>query len=538
MNTLKNSLRKGLLIPLILLILLIFSINFNTVSASIQVNTDKDTYNRGDTVTFTVTGATPSGIVILELHDPDDDVVWLKQGNANSNGELTKTLPMPSNWDLGVYTIYAKDHSSGQTDTDTFTVREAPRVASVSLTADKTEVSVDESVKFTATVKDQYGSLMKNKKVTLVINETSYAFKYTGSDGKAIFTVSFDDGGVYDVYAKADSKTSSHLLITVSKPPSELTSVTIAANSTHILQTQSITFTVTTLDQFSDPMPDILIHLYVDDNEYSSERSDSNGEAVFVVPFNSAGAFYVHASAEGIDSESLLIIVEEYTPPSKPSYVELTSNTTEVAVEEYVSFTVYVADQYNEPMANVEVSLYLNDVYHSANTTDEDGLTTFTVQLYTVGQFKFNAKAGSIFSPYVTINVSPPPQRVSVVMLGVDKTTVYTGESATFTVTVIDQFGEAVPNKLVSLYINDELYDTIMSNQDGHAFFTVPFGEEGAYTVYAVCEEVTSNEITITVQAPPPPPMVPWMYVILGVFIVMTILLALIFVKIWRERTY
>ena len=275
MNTLKNSLRKGLLIPLILLILLIFSINFNTVSASIQVNTDKDTYNRGDTVTFTVTGATPSGIVILELHDPDDDVVWLKQGNANSNGELTKTLPMPSNWDLGVYTIYAKDHSSGQTDTDTFTVREAPRVASVSLTADKTEVSVDESVKFTATVKDQYGSLMKNKKVTLVINETSYAFKYTGSDGKAVFTVSFDDGGVYDVYAKADSKTSSHLLITVSKPPSELTSVTIAANSTHILQTQSITFTVTTLDQFSDPMPDILIHLYVDDNEYSSERSDS-----------------------------------------------------------------------------------------------------------------------------------------------------------------------------------------------------------------------------------------------------------------------
>ena len=104
--------------------------------------------------------------------------------------------------------------------------------------------------------------------------------------------------------------------------------------------------------------------------------------------------------------------------------------------------------------------------------------------------------------------------------------------------TTIDQFGKVIPNKLVSLYIDDELYDTIMSNQDGRAFFTVPFGEEGAHTAYAVCEGVTSNEITINVQAPPPPPIVPWMYVILGIFIVMTILLALIFVKIWRERMY
>jgi len=527
----------SLLTLIALTVFVFFNLNLKNVSATIQVTTDKSTYYLGQTITFTVTGATPSGKVAFQLDGPKG-TVWVDEGTADSNGKVTKSINIPSNWDTGDYTITVKDQSSGQSDTHTFKILSPPSVSSISLSANTTEINYGGAVKFTALVKDQYGNVMGGVNVKLYINGTLEASKYTGSDGVANFTVTFNRGGIFQVYAKAGIKQSNTIYITVIKPPSTVTTVAISANATMIDQYGTVRFTVTVLDQFSDPMPNITVYLYVNDTLNTYGATNTDGLAVFDVTFTNTGKFYIYAVANNTISETLWINVKLYIPPSKVTSITLETDKDKVSVGENATLTATVYDQFNKPMPNVTVTLYVDNSFYSTNKTDSNGKACFKIAFYKTGVHIFFAKADTKRSNDITITVTPPPQIVTTVLLSADKNIVELGGKVKFIVVVLDQYGKTIANKNVTLYLNDEIYETKPTSTYGKVTFTVTFEREGVYTVYAKADNIQSNTVSVEVKPPPPSPLIPMMYILLGIFIVMAILLAVIFVKIWRERRF
>lgn len=95
--------------------------------ASLTVDTDKSAYRRGETVTVSVSGGTANGVVMIQFNDPAGAKVWADQDNFGSGGAFQYQLTIPSNWDLGGYTLIVKDLTADVVRTVTFTVIRPPR---------------------------------------------------------------------------------------------------------------------------------------------------------------------------------------------------------------------------------------------------------------------------------------------------------------------------------------------------------------------------------------------------------------------------
>jgi len=494
--------RKLTLISFIVLITLFMIINVNNVVfAAFQVETDKDQYFLGETITIIVTGATPNGKVMLQLNDPNNNPVWTWEENANATGALTVQLTIPSDWPTGTYTLYGKDVSTDNTDTKTFNVLSPPAVTTVTLTANATNIYVNDYVRFTATVLDQYNNPMPNVVVSLYINDTFYGNSTTNANGEAIFDVQFTQVGIYQVYAKADTVTSNIVTITVSLPPPVVTTINLVANVTEIFVGEYIRFAATVYDQYGNVMPNVLVGLYINDSLVKSKYTDSNGKAIFDIKFNNTGHFNVYAMADTVKSNIITVNVKALPTVTT---VTLTANATSIIVGSAVKFTATVYDQYGNPMPNIAVSLYINNTLNDTKITDSNGKAEFIVTFNQIGKYEVYAMADTVKSNIITISVSPVPPVVTTVTLTANATDIFTGEAVKFIATVYDQYGNTMAGISVGLYINDTLYTSNITDVNGKATFTVVFNQVGKFDVYAMADTVKSNVIRITVSLRPP----------------------------------
>ena len=402
-----------------ILFLLCISIALPMSFAALSVDTDKDKYYRGNLVTVTVTGATPNGRVLLQVSDPSGAPIWPDEGFASSTGKITFKFEIGSDWPLGTYTVMVKDQSTGATATCTFKVEKVPPppppppppgVGKVTISANMTEVEIGGSVTFVVTVLDTDNKPMSGKRVYLYIDDVINASKLTASNGKAVFTVTFNVPGYYDVYAKADNVKSSVVTIYVYRPPSRVTRVELTANATEIDAGGSVMLNATVYDQYDEPMGNVRVDLYINGSYYTTTTTSSDGVATFIVTLNRKGTYEFYVKVNEIKSNSVYVVVRP-PPPPKPrvTVVDINVDRVEVLVGGSVKVSILVLDQFNEPMSNVLVKLYVNETLYALNRTNVNGKTFFNVIFDKAGTYVLQAEAEGVRSVEVLVFVSPVP---------------------------------------------------------------------------------------------------------------------------------
>jgi hypothetical protein len=68
------------------------------------------------------------------------------------------------------------------------------------------------------------------------------------------------------------------------------------------------------------------------------------------------------------------------------------------------------------------------------------------------------------------------------------------------------------------------------TDSDGKAVFPYQINVAGSYKFKAVCEGVSSTEVTVTVEAPPAPPVPTWSYTIIIPIVVLIVVLVIIII--------
>ena len=358
-----------------------------------------------------------------------------------------------------------------------------------------------------------------------------------GSDGSLTYELKLPTDwptGEYTLYVKdAATGNTATYTFSVSSPPPVVSVVNLSANVTVVYVGGAVKFTAYVYDQYGDAMANVEVKLYINGEFYASENTTYAGEAEFIVTFGEEGIFEVYAIADDVKSNSIGVRV--LSAPTA-AFIELTASETEVEAGDVVQFTATVYDQYSHLMAGVEVNLIVDGALYDTKTTGTGGMAFFLVRFDAPGTHEVYAAVGTTTSNIITITVSPPPPTptVTTIHLEVDKTEAFTGESVTFRATVYDQNGNPMPDVHVTFYVNDEAYSIRTTDTSGVATLRIMFGEEGAYTVYAVSGSVQSNSVTVTVTRPPPG--IPTaIYVVVGLVILVVILLIF---QILRRRGY
>ena len=69
----------------------------------------------------------------------------------------------------------------------------------------------------------------------------------------------------------------------------------------------------------------------------------------------------------------------------------------------------------------------------------------------------------------------------------------------TFTARYLDDAGIPIPEAQINFYNGETLLDTATTNEDGYASISHSFNVLGSYTVFATCEAIISNNVSVTV---------------------------------------
>jgi len=255
----------------------------------------------------------------------------------------------------------------------------------------------------------------------------------------------------------------------------------------------------------SDPSPGVGINpdsivLKVDGDVVSHTYNSSSGLVSCTPPALGAGSHLVSLYVEDFGFNSKLVqwsfTITGQIPPASLTLENTTSTTTYVGEPVGLKATVY--DAGGNPLEGVSVKLYVNDELFTAKNSQSDGTATFDLVLTETGTYSVHAQADSITSG--TINITVNERTIDHIHLDADTTTIYEGDSVTFTATPYDPENHQIYYRNVTLYVDGTAYETKSTGDSGSAQFTVNFPDPGTYSVYAQADGVNSNTVTIEVM--------------------------------------
>ena len=87
----------------------------------------------------------------------------------------------------------------------------------------------------------------------------------------------------------------------------------------------------------------------------------------------------------------------------------------------------------------------------------------------------------------------------SYINLTTDISEVGWNKPVTFTARYLDDAGIPIPEAQINFYNGETLLDTATTDEDGYASISHSFNVLGSYTVFATCEAITSNNVSVTV---------------------------------------
>jgi len=133
------------------LTLLTVTLFISSLSLALTVQTDKDTYQQGETIVVTGTTSANS-MVTIKLLNPEGTLAAIGQVQADSTGSYSYEFVLPSsmptgNFIYGTYTVEVYSVEEDAVETTTFTVEAPPAVyAWVETTPSSSDVSIEVEV--------------------------------------------------------------------------------------------------------------------------------------------------------------------------------------------------------------------------------------------------------------------------------------------------------------------------------------------------------------------------------------------------------
>ncbi len=247
-------------------------------------------------VTATVTNWGADGDRTVELRDFDGDEQDTKPVTLESGDSEERTLQ----WDTAVSDVGTGSvtvTSGDDTDSEVVTVETIPQQIDATVTVDDAVADNHEEVEIEVIVVDAFENPVEEATVEVddadgledLTGETSK----TDSDGKAVFTATSSDAGVYTLeFSESDAGTAD---ATVTFEPGDPTDVAIAANPANETLVadgeNAITYTVVITDANDNPVANVDVEadgsdgtgLHINGGETATASTDADGEVTFAV---------------------------------------------------------------------------------------------------------------------------------------------------------------------------------------------------------------------------------------------------------------
>ncbi|MCT8337482.1 PGF-pre-PGF domain-containing protein [Methanoculleus sp. Afa-1] len=356
-----------------------------------------------------------------------------------------------------------------------------PVVTTIEIDPEITTVTVNSTVKFTPTVRDQFNATM-----------TGVEINWTSSN-KTIGTIDNSTGlftgvavGLTTVTATAGNASAS-ALVTVEAPveppvePPEVASITVKPPTTTLQIGGTQQFEATVRDQFDRAMTGVNV-TWASSNKTIGTIDNSTGLFTALAE----GTTTVTATVGEITGEATVTVSAEAPPDPVAARITLTSDRTTAVVNETVTFSATVYDLNDIELPDVTVNWTSSDP--AVGTINETGLFTAIGE----GTANVTATAGNASaSALVTVEALPEPI-LDNLYITPSGATLAIGDTQRFVVTASDQDGNAMTNVSVNWTSSDEDVGTI---DEAGLFVALA---EGTATVAATAENVTATA-TVTV---------------------------------------
>ncbi|MCD8287100.1 MAG: Ig-like domain-containing protein [Clostridia bacterium] len=442
------------------------------------VDTDSATMSQGDTKSINVTAA-PSNATDKSFTATSSNEASVTVTVNTDGTSITVTAVAAGS---ATITITAND-GSGVSVTITITVSGSepeptePTVQSVTLTPSAAQsIYVDGTVQFTATVTMSDSSSYTGT-VTWTSSESTVAsVSETG-------LVSGLTAGTTTITATAGDVTSTGVAVTVSEIPAEPTVVSVSITpateqAIYVDGTVQFTATVTMSDGSTY---DGTVSWTSTDETVASVSEDG------LVTGLTAGTTYIYATADGVDSDQVLVTVSEI--PAEPTVLSVSISPSD-AQDILVGGTVQFSAEVTMSRGDYDGTISWTSTDETVASVSEDGLVTG----FTAGTTYIYATADGVNSVQVAVTVSEPEPTVESVVIDSSNIELNVGEYTTLTATVTMSDGSTYTGEIS--WTSSE--STVASvDEDG----IVTALAAGTANITATAGGVTSEAITVTVSA-------------------------------------
>ena len=417
--------------------------------ASITIKHSADTLTAGDTASADTVTAGDSETFIATPRDAQGNplsgrsVTWAVGDSSIARVEHTVLqTALVRALHQGTTTITAM--SEGKSASAQLVVTAPPPVASVSVTPPADTVVVGEdSVFFSATLRDAQGRQLSGRIVTWTISDTSIARIVSSYGPYAAFRPVKAGSAV--VTATSEGKSGTAQLVVIAPPP--VASVTVSPpNDTARVGEDSVNFSATLRDAQGRPLSGRLVTWTISDTSIARILF-SGGPYAALRPVK-AGSAVVTATSEGKIGTAQLVVI---APPPVASVSVLPPNET-VAAGDTVGFRVILRDAAGNPVYGRSVTWSVGDssVARIEQTMGaevvlravQEGTTTVTAT--SEGKSGTAQLVVTAPGPVASVTVSPPVDSSLVV-----------GDTTFFVATLRDAQGNQVSGKAVTWTISD-----------------------------------------------------------------------------------
>ena len=352
----------------------------------------------------------------------------------------------------------------------TVTASELPVLTTVEVSPATVSVTVDDTVSFSATARDQFGNEMPGVAVAWTSsNETVGTI-----DADGVFTALAT--GTTTVTASADGVTGTADVTATAEAPI-ITSITVTPATATLEVNDLQQFTATVFDQFSNEMPGVAV-AWTSSNE-TVGTIDADGAFVALA----AGTTTVTASADGVAGTANITVAVEELALGK---IVVSPFSVTLGIGDARQFDAIVFDQSGAIVPDAEVTWASNN--ETVGTIDATGVFTALAD----GTATVTASAGGVTgTAAVTVTAGEPV--LTSISIAPSAITLAAGDTGTFTATCYDQDGYVMPDVGVTWACSD--VDVGMIDADGSF---VAFAA-GTATVTASAEGVTGTAaVTVT----------------------------------------
>ena len=366
----------------------------------------------------------------------------------------------------GTATITATAENKSAEATVTVTAEE-PVTTSITVTPLTAIATVNDTLEFTATVRDQFGGELSDVEVTWTSsNETVGTINETGT-----FTALAE--GIAAITATADGVSGSAAITVNPEEQTEpvLTSIRVTPSGATLAIGDTQRFMVTAFDQDGTAMPDVEVTWASSDETVGTIGADGVFNAL------AEGTANVTATAENITGTAAVTV---NATESALAMVAVSPSAITLAVNDTHTFSAVAFDLSGNVVPDAEITWASSD--ETVGTIGADGAFNALAQ----GTATITA-AGDNVTGTSTVTVNSDAPVLTSIAVTPSAITLAAGDTETFTATALDQDGITMPDVEVTWASSDETVGTV--GADG-AFNALA---KGAATITATAEGVTGT---------------------------------------------